>query len=405
MIVPYACSDQAPCTSFPCVRPAGDPVDVWAAVDTLHKCDIIDVPDIPARAFVDNKNVTQMIVGSTSYHHMSGPSILEQTRECATSWNLTGDPDPAKFSANEFLDSPIVFEDGTVVALVHTEYPGNVYNDTGPQAPMCTGPAYPHCWTVTIGLAISQDGGMTWQHARPPPHHLVAAVPYKYNQSQLAYGWGDPSNILKHPSDGLYYAAIWNRNQVGLQSPGICMMRTANLMDPSSWRAWDGKDYTVSFVSPYAIEPGTEAKHICTVTNLPAGSAVPIPGKPQGCAPAGLVWSEYLRKFVVTLGCGSKFQWAYSDDLIKWSEPQELYNPHTDISNASIKKVVLGMNYPNFMDPTAPAAFGDRNFYTIGQTPYLYWASMGHSPYSDGRHLWATPMKFHKSSVPEMIFA
>jgi hypothetical protein len=80
---------------------------------------------------------------------------------------------------------------------------------------------YPYCWTVTIGLAISHDFGDTWAHAKPPPHHLVAAVPYKYTQNQLAYGWGDPSNILKHPKDGYYYAAIWNRNQVGLQaSPG-----------------------------------------------------------------------------------------------------------------------------------------------------------------------------------------
>ena len=63
---------------------------------------------------------------------------------------------------------------------------------------------------------------------------LSIQVPYKYNQTQLASGWGDPSNIIKHPKDGHYYAAIWNRNQVGLQAPGICMMRTNNLMDPSS---------------------------------------------------------------------------------------------------------------------------------------------------------------------------
>ena len=45
-------------------------VDVWAAVDTLHKCHFIDVPDIPARAYADDKGVTHMIVGSTNYHHM-----------------------------------------------------------------------------------------------------------------------------------------------------------------------------------------------------------------------------------------------------------------------------------------------------------------------------------------------
>ena len=61
----------------------------------------------------------------------------------------------------------------------------------------------------------------------------------------------------------------------------------------------------------------------------------------------------------------------------------------------SVLKMVSAANYPTFMDPTAPAT-GDRNFYTIGQSPYLYWASIGHSPYTDGRHQWATPYTFLK---------
>lgn len=47
---------------------------------------------------------------------------------CVQSWNETKDPDPAHFAGDEFLDSPIAFENGTVVALVHTEYPGGVTN-------------------------------------------------------------------------------------------------------------------------------------------------------------------------------------------------------------------------------------------------------------------------------------
>jgi hypothetical protein len=61
------------------------------------------------------------VVGSTAYHHMSGPSVLSQTRDCATAYNSTKDPNPAHFASNEFLDSTIAFENGTVVSLVHTE--------------------------------------------------------------------------------------------------------------------------------------------------------------------------------------------------------------------------------------------------------------------------------------------
>ena len=82
---------------------------------------------------------------------------------------------------------------------------------------------------------------------------------------------------------GYFYAAIWNRNQVGLQAPGLAMMRTNDLMDPGSWRCWDGNAYTRSFASPYTLEPGTEAEHVCQVTNLPAGTCIPIEGKKRVC--------------------------------------------------------------------------------------------------------------------------
>jgi hypothetical protein len=188
---------------------------------------------------------------------------------------------------------------------------------------------------------------------------------------------------------------------------------------------------------------------------------------------------------VVTLGCDATFKWATSDDLITWSDPVEFdlrkgLAPNgasclpvclclsgwlaacvpacrracllgcasvslTSLSDFSVlvlagacvsavSKMVVGMNYPTFMDPTAPKAFNDRNYYTVGQHPYLFWcggktsvlrrfilniakigsgqiyrtraekqgvfsvcrASLGHSPYSDGRHQWATPFTFEK---------
>lgn len=337
-----------------------------------------------------------MIVGSTKYSHMSGPSLFNQTRECAIAYNMTGDPDPSHFAADEYLDSQIAFDNGTVIALVHTEFPGNKYNNSGgPDAPYCTGPTFPHCWTVTIGLVVSHDWGKTFKHAAPPPGHLVAAAPYPYDENLLSYGWGDPSNIMKHPTDGFYYAAIWNRHQAGLQAPGICIMRSNSLLDPRSWRAWNGSAFSVSFADPFTLEPGTEAEHICVVTNLPAGD------NKHGCAAHGLVWSEYLQKFVVTLGCkmavGGEYRWATSDDLITWSDAQLL-----DVKaglDPNISQFVLKQNYPTFMDPSAPKAYGDRNFHTIGQHPYLFWVTMGHSPTQDGRHVLATPFTFQKDEV------
>ena len=41
-------------------------------------------------------------------------------------------------------------------------------------------------------------------------------------------------------------------------------MRTNRLEDPRSWRAWDGREFSVAFVDPYTAAPGTNpAKHVC----------------------------------------------------------------------------------------------------------------------------------------------
>jgi hypothetical protein len=158
----------------------------------------------------------------------------------------------------------------------------------------------------------------------------VAAVPYPYNQTQLAYGWGDPSNIVKHPIDGYYYIAMWNRDQVGVQEAGVCIARSNNLMDPKSWRAWSGTDFSVSFADPYRLKDGDVTDHICKVVNLPS---------PNDCGFFGLVWSVYLNKFVATLGCfgqiGRAFYYATSTDLINWSKMEELYSRKDICRNSS----------------------------------------------------------------------
>lgn len=183
--------------------------------------------------------------------------------------------------------------------------------------------------------------------------------------------------------------------KVGLQAPGICMMRTNELLNPASWRAWDGSSYTVAFADPYTLAPGTEGQHVCIMTNLPAGSVE------DGCAAHGLFWSAYLEQFVATLGCDQArspvFKYAVSDDLINWSEAQVLLT--MDQAKKLSSFVDNGMNYPTFVDPTAPTAFGDRNFGVIGQNPYLFWVSKGDNPEDIGRHLLATPFIFRKGSA------
>ena len=307
---------------------------------------------------------------------MTGPSVFNQTRNCTPAWNSTQNPDPSMFESAEWLDSPHVFANGTVIALVHVEF--DAMNIEVPKCPH----NYPLCWTVTITLARSDDFGYTWRHAAPPPSHLVMSVPYQFNQSQPASGWGDPSNIIQ-AADGYFYFGALNRNQVGLQAPGVCFLRTRDLMDPASWRGHGGGGvFNVSFVSPYTMPPGDEAKHVC------------VTAFPNQCMPSGLMYSSFLEQFVVTLDClkdQSAAYISYSKDMVAWTAPAPFYS-FSDLP-PEVKKNVTSITYPTFIDP---AGLQGGNFNAMGQTAPLFWVSIGHSPWTDGRRLWATNMTFSK---------
>ena len=257
----------------------------------------IDLPDTPARAFVGAGGRTVVVAVDSTSRLSAGPSLLATSRDCAIVWNSTLSADPATYASDEFLDATWSFGNGTVVALLHDEFPGGNFRKEGVN---CTHAGWPACWTVSLSLAISQDGGRSWAHAAPPPRNLVAAVPYPYEDSTTIFGWGDTGGIVRDPRTGLFYATMYNRMAKGLQPRGICVMRTPSLLDPSAWRGWSGTDFSVPFVSAYGLAPGTEAAHICAVLDE---AMFPPP-----CVMYGVTWSTFLSAFVATINC-----WAIAE--------------------------------------------------------------------------------------------
>ena len=66
----------------------------------------------------------------------------------------------------------------------------------------------------SVTLLKSTNGGYSWSHARPPPEHIVAAAPYRYEpsgpRSQL-FGFRSPSNILRSRTDSFFYAFVTSK--------------------------------------------------------------------------------------------------------------------------------------------------------------------------------------------------
>jgi hypothetical protein len=342
------------------------PFTLWNTSDSHCERDgsPIDLPDTPARAFVGAGSRTFVVAVDSTSRLSSGTTLLNTSRDCAIVWNSTLSPDPSVYASNEFLDATFAFGNGTVVALLHNEFPGNNFKKEGVN---CSHAGWPACWTVSLTLAISQDSGRTWAHAAPPPRNLVAAVPYPYEDSTTIFGWGDTGGIVRDPRTGYFYATMYNRMAKGLQARGICVMRTQSLLEASSWRAWNGSHFSVPFASAYGLAPGADAGHICTVLDE---ATFPAP-----CVMYGVTWSTYLSAFVATLNCwpiaesrpaNYSIYVSTSKDMVNWDGMRLLLEPdappHTNM-----------ITYPSLLDASAPAR-GDGSFVTIGQNATLTYA-------------------------------
>lgn len=344
---------------------------------TTMRCSTEDIPDHPARAFKDSLGQVQLIDSHASVRRKVGTNLGNVQHKCPIVMDSNGNQDPSAFDDKQWLSSTYTEDGQTIYGLTSTEYHGWEYDEAC--APYVAAGQHLKCWYNSIALVKSVDGGAHYTHAAAPAH-LVAGSPYRYAAGNGPLGYFDPSNIIKR-SDGYYYAMI-RAEPHEAQQRGACVMRTPNLNDPTSWRAWDGSGYTVSFMNPYTQDDPPE-NHVCTPVS-PASFNTQI-------QTGSLTFSTYLGKYVL-LGVSQKYdtaagQWRYgffyslSDNLTDWA-PMKLF-----------MEAPLPWSYqcggpdpvrdPTLIDP----ASSSRNFDTIGRHPYLYFARYN-LVYYDANHCW-----------------
>lgn len=283
------------CPNYTVFNAACDP-------DILYNCDP-DVVDSPAHAWRDTAgNITLLGPVDLGSRAMLGTDILSLRHDCHVYANSTNISTPAAYADREWIHSPWLFPNGSLIALTHME-------DHDPVTMAARMSA--------ITLFTSVDNGRTWQPAAPPPAHIVAVGPYQWNASDAQpFGFRSPSSILagRGSLSGWYYATVtanWD-NDFGAQPQGTCMMRTRDLTSPSSWLAWNGTDFAVSLaLSPY-VQPNLDpSAHACVPFSL--------------ITYVSLLWSSYYGRYMAFStnngndGGGWTFQ--LSDDLINWDAP------------------------------------------------------------------------------------
>ena len=339
---------------------------------SVDKCNTIDIPDVPARAFRDATGTINLIASHYTNWRMTGSDFSSLSKDCNPVLSSDLDTDPSKFNNNEWIVSTYTLDGTTVHALIHDEYvPCGNWNN---------------CWYNAITYASSTDGGQTYTHSTAPSH-LVAASPYQspYPTTHTPFGIFGGSNIIE--KDGYYYKMVQLETHL-LQDWGAGLMRTNDLSDPTSWRGWDGTGFNVVFVNPYTATGYDPADKVLT----------PVSRDQIGKMCASLTYNTYFGKYMVvdytvgevngTLKYG--FYYSLSDDLITWSNKRLILQTTSTWAAG-------GSNYPSIIDHNDVS----RNFEQAGQTCYLYYTKWNSGTYD--RDLIRIPVTFNKEIVSGFV--
>jgi len=217
------------------------------------------------------------------------------------------------------------------------------------------------CQLAAVTHVRSDDGGATYIHPDAPPDHLVATAPTRYVTDGGLFGMRAPSNIVRHPDDGFFYAlAIRFRAPAddSVNEQGACVIRTDTLGDPDSWRAWDGSGFNMRFANPYAETVSMPEQHRCEIVLV-------------GSMARSLTYNTEIDKFVVVGsrvagGEGPGFYFSVSDDVVDWTEPKLLMEADLRQSAADGEPFVA---YPSIIDHDDDT----RNFERPDGEAFLYY--------------------------------
>jgi hypothetical protein len=305
-----------------------------------------DLPDAPARAFVDYEGNVQVIASNVKTRREIGPNLNETKHSEHIVFKSDNKDGPRKYNDREWLTAPYTLDGKNIYSLVHTEYHGWDHDN-------CNSTDIMNCWWNSINLAYSTDGGYSYQQANSPDHNVLnSPIDYDPNNTQGPIGFFQPTKIIS--KDGFFYALVSQHNPPDQSNWGMCLIRTNNLADPKSWRLWDGSGFNLSNLSPDRIK--------CKLLSAPGQD---------------LSYNTYLERYI-SIGCHWEWGCAYaiSKDLINWEYHDYLFPGVHDYHTPHPEFCI----YSSLLQPGDPT----RNFEQSGRSPWLYYTKCGEGDCTPG---------------------
>jgi hypothetical protein len=326
--------------------------------------------DSPVRAFEDQNNVIHLTVSDPSARgwQWTGQAAAftgnptTATLDCAPIMTgTTGNNDISSFDQKTWIQG-LYYRGSTVYAYGHQDYFG-----TRTAEPGChragTIDGLPYCWyaSIPVWMADAPKSGvhLSFSRSAAPPGHVAIYphVRYPGHESTPLAGWigyGTPSNIIRGRKrdgslDGYYYMFAYTNSGFANQPTGVCLFRSPDPSDRTSWRAWNGNAsrpaYTQRMSNPY------------TATNTPC--AVVNPGTFQSYV-RSVQWHKPSRHYIAIFRDQDGVHYATSPDLLTW-------NP----SRTLLVSEPAAANYPVVIDFDG-GDWGDDNFDRIHSNGRAY---------------------------------
>ena len=315
-------------------------------------CDPNDVPDLNARAYRDASGAIVMYALHDVNRPLRGPDFAHLKIDCHVALGSPGNADPAQYADRNFIAATWTRDGRDVGALVHHEYHADQFG-------RCSVSGDLGCWYNTILAYRSTDGGRDFTRSSAP---VVAAAPFRQDVEQGRHrGFFNPSNIFADGSS--IYTLISTTGWTG-QPYGNCIFRSDDPLTAGSWRAFDGKNFSIRYQDPYKVDVA-HAKPCMTITPSP----FPI---------GSIVRHRASRSWIVLFQASSGgafaldgFYYATSHDMLHWSAPHILLAGKT-LYGDLCKAGPAIINYPAMIDPVSSS----RNFDEVGDHPDIFFTRM-----------------------------
>ncbi len=297
-------------------------------------------PDAAIQLFSESDSIVAKFGHSDIHVHVKAANMAEfadpskvriqiSSDETTGHYKGTNDPEPGNYyyliwpHTNSFEGS-----DGHLYSIAYLEFTGwTVYGYNSDGCPSSNvGAIAQECWMSAAILVRSTDGGLSWDKVGSNPEdYVVASSPYKYREQNNTGRHGVyPTETgadfgLRKVGEHYYIEVEFWGEGFKIKS----MARTTDITDASSWRYFDGEDFSLANVNPYTQEISNPASHLPP----PIENYYPLNFNPNKLPVEGLIYSTYFQKYISIRTRSFSFApeiepgiyYYLSDDGFNWS--------------------------------------------------------------------------------------